>query len=83
MKRQSPKKSKDEAAKQPPFKRARVQWDCPAGDQNDLAAVTPSLPPELWYHVLSFLKNRSLFGTSSLVCSTWRCGSTRECIDVA
>jgi hypothetical protein len=63
--------SDDEGGSDLPNKRARALMQSPSVACQATPA-TPSLPPELWCHILSFLKNRSLFGLASLVCSSWR-----------
>ncbi len=63
--------SDDEGGSGQSNKRARALMQSPSVACQATPA-TPSLPPELWCHILRFLKNRSLFGLTSLVCSSWR-----------
>jgi ABC-type arginine transport system ATPase subunit len=68
---EAPVASDDEGGSGQSNKRARALMQSPSVACQATPA-TPSLPPELWCHILSFLKNRSLFGSTSLVCSSWR-----------
>lgn len=49
-----------------------LQAPLPLGDEGDDYEEVCALPPEIWHYILSFLKNRVLFGKTSLVCSSWR-----------